>query len=188
MSARDQTRAVEFSFRPLIDDDLPMLHGWLNEPGIVRWWEGDDVSWEGVVGDYGSEREPEPVDHWIAFTDDDGDVGWISCSPAAAWPEEFERWRALGIDDTAAGIDYLIADPERRGRGIGARMIDDFVRQIVFGEHPTWTQACADPDLDNVASWRALEKAGFRFVGLVPGPDDGAGPVRAWRLMARDRP
>ena len=38
--------------RPLTDDDLPVLHAWLNEPGVVWWWEGDDVSWEAVVRDY----------------------------------------------------------------------------------------------------------------------------------------
>lgn len=29
------------TFRPL-NDDLPVLHGWLNDPAVVQWWEGDD--------------------------------------------------------------------------------------------------------------------------------------------------
>jgi hypothetical protein len=44
---------VDVTFRRLVDDDLPLLHRWLNEPGVVRWWEDDDVSWDGVVRDYG---------------------------------------------------------------------------------------------------------------------------------------
>ena len=45
---------VTITFRRLVDADLPMLHGWLNDPKVVEWWEGDDVSWEAVVRDYGS--------------------------------------------------------------------------------------------------------------------------------------
>ncbi len=64
-------------FRRLTDHDLPMLHRWLNEPGVVRWWEGEDVSWDAVVRDYGSANE-EPTEHWIAVVDG-RDVGWIQC-------------------------------------------------------------------------------------------------------------
>src|SRR6476659_8903017 len=60
---------VDVTFRGLTDDDLPLLHRWLNEPGVVRWWEGDDVSWEGVVRDYGSGREPDKTEFWIASAD-----------------------------------------------------------------------------------------------------------------------
>ncbi len=36
---------VDVTFRALADVDLPMLYEWLNEPGVVRWWEGQDVPW-----------------------------------------------------------------------------------------------------------------------------------------------
>src|SRR4051794_34841710 len=157
-----------------------MLHRWLNEPGVVRWWEGDDVSWEGVVRDYGSANR-DPVEHWIASVDGTA-VGWIQCYASADDPDEAEAWWALGVDRTAAGIDYLVADPDGRGKGVGSAMIRAFVADVVFGRHPEWTQAGAAPYAANVASWRALEKAGFRFVGIV---EDNDGPCR---LMACDRP
>ena len=47
---------MSFAFRPLTDDDLPLLHAWLNEPGVVEWWEGDDVSWDAVVAEPDCER------------------------------------------------------------------------------------------------------------------------------------
>lgn len=173
---------MEISFRRLSDDDLPMLHRWLNEPGVVRWWEGDDVSWSGVVGQYGSTaRETEPEEHWIASLDG-RDLGWIQCYAAADSPEEAEQWWPLGIDRTAAGIDYLVGEPADRGRGLGSAVIRAFVAEVVFGLHPDWTQACASPFEANTASWRALERAGFRHVGTF---DDEDGPCR---LMATDRP
>jgi RimJ/RimL family protein N-acetyltransferase len=171
---------VEVTFRRLADDDLPMLHGWLNDPGVVRWWEGDDVSWDAVVRDYGS-TNADSTEHWIASVDG-RDVAWIQCYPAADEPEESDRWWALGVDRTAAGIDYLIGEPGDRARGLGSAIIRAFVADVVFGLHPQWSQACAGPYAGNTASWRALEKAGFRFVGTI---EDKDGPCR---LMVADRP
>lgn len=156
-----------------------MLHTWLNEPGVVAWWEGDDVSWDAVVRDY-DPSPPDATEHWIALLDGRA-IGWLQCYPAADEPDETDAWFALGIDRTAAGIDYLIGDPADRGRGLGSTMIRAFVREVVFGLHPDWSQVCAGPFAANEASWRALEKAGFRFVGLI---DDRDGPCR---LVAVDR-
>ena len=75
-------RRVPISFRQLSDDDLPTLHEWLNEPDIVRWWEGDDVSWDAVVRDYSSARG-DSTEHWIASLGG-RDLGWIQCYPAGS--------------------------------------------------------------------------------------------------------
>lgn len=175
---------MRITFRRLADTDLPMLHRWLNEAGVVRWWEGDDVSWEAVVRDY----EPAPSDsteHWIASLGGT-DLGWLQCYPAADEPEETDRWFALGIDKDAAGIDYLIGEPGLRGRGIGSAMIRGFVADVVFGLHPDWSQACAAPFAGNEASWQALANAGFRFVGVID--DRGLDALDGGcRLMAIDR-
>jgi aminoglycoside 6'-N-acetyltransferase len=169
-------------FRRLGEEDLAMMHAWLNEPGVVRWWEGDDVSWEAVVRDYGPDNA-DPTEHWIAAVDG-RDVGWIQCWPAAGETDEAAPWAEHGVDDLAAtaGIDYLVGEPGDRGRGVGAELIRAFVDEVVFGLHPDWSYAAAAPYEANVASWRALEKAGFRFAGMV---EDEDGPCR---LMVATRP
>jgi aminoglycoside 6'-N-acetyltransferase len=173
---------VPITFRPLRDHDLPLLHGWLNDPAVVRWWEGDDVRWPAVVRDYceASTREA-PEEHHLAL-DDGRPFGWIQCYPAAAYPEEGGPWTAAGADPACAGIDYLIGRPEDRGRGLGPRMIAAFVEQVVFPRHLEWTQVGAAPDVGNTASWGSLAKAGFRHLADVP-DKDGTG-----RLMVLDRP
>lgn len=156
---------MDIRFRRLTDDDLPLLHRWLNDPGVVRWWEGDDVSWDAIVRDYGATSD-DRTEHWIA-TVEGQPVGWIGCYAAADYAEEDEvrHWRVLGVDRTAAGIDYLIGDPTARGHGLGTAMIRRFVEEVVFGRHPDWSQACASPVAANIASVRALEKAGFVRLG-----------------------
>lgn len=169
-----------FSFRRVTQGDLTLLHGWLNEPGVVRWWEGDDVSWEAVVADH-VDAETDTYERWLATVATEP-VGWLACGPADEVAEEFAPWAALGIRRGAAGIDYLVGDPTERRRGLGSAMIAAFVDQVVFGLHPEWTQAAADPMVANEASWRALAKAGFHHIGDY---DDVLG---ACRLMALDRP
>lgn len=122
----------------------------------------------------------DTTEHWIASVDG-RDIGWIQCYSAADEPDETAPWWELGVDRRAAGIDYLIGEPADRGRGVGSRMIASFVADVVFGRHPDWTQAAAAPYARNVASWRALEKAGFRFAGII---EDDDGPCR---LMVVDR-
>lgn len=169
-------------FRRLDDEDLPLLHAWLSEPGVVRWWEGDDVSWEGVVRDYGSTSE-DPAEHWIALLDEEP-IGWIQCYAWADYEDEAETQAqfAVGVRRSAAGIDYLVADPARRGQGRGAAMIRAFVHDVVFPRHPDRTQVSAGPFLANEPSWRALERAGFHHLADY---DSEEGPCR---VMVIDRP
>lgn len=160
----------DLRFRRLTDDDLPLLHGWLNEPGVVRWWEGDDVSWDAVVRDHGSGSDPR-VEHWLAVVDGEP-VAWVQCFAAAAFlddedGDEARAWMAAGADPAGGSMDYLIGDPARRGHGLGARILDAFVDEVAFGRHPDWTQMVVSPQRDNVASWRALERAGFRRLADV---------------------
>ncbi len=161
---------MEVTFRPLTDEDLPMLHRWLNEPGVVRWWEGEDVSWDAVVADYGGTPD-DLTEYWIAVVDG-RDVGWIQCWDARDEPDEVRPWVALGVDPALGSIDYLIADPADRGRGMGAAVIRAFVSEVCFGAHATWRAVAVAPYRANVPSWRALEKAGLHHVGLVE-DDDG---------------
>lgn len=174
---------MRINFRPLAETDLPLLHRWLNDPDVIRWWEGDDVSWDAVVRDYGPTSD-EPTEHWLASVDD-GPFGWIQCYAAADYADEDEvrQWWGVGADRSAAGIDYLIGEPDARGQGLGTVMIRSFVTDIVFGRHPDWSQACASPFAANIASVRALEKAGFGRVGTFENGDQCLAVV-----MAIDRP
>ncbi|MEM8620308.1 MAG: GNAT family N-acetyltransferase [Actinomycetota bacterium] len=163
-----------FTFRPLTDRDLPRMHRWLNEPGVVEWWEGDDVSWAGVLADYSPEARTlrnDSTEHYIAVSGEQP-IGWIQCWDVADEPEETAPCRARGVGVEGVGIDYLVGDPTQRSRGVGAAMIAAFVRDVVFND-PNRQQAAASPFDANVASWKALGKAGFRSLGLF---DDPAGP------------
>jgi aminoglycoside 6'-N-acetyltransferase len=79
-----------------------------------------------------------------------------------------------------AGVDLLIGEDELAGRGLGPRILEAFVNDLVFAR--AGTHACiATVEEPNRRSWRAFEKAGFRRVRDVE--EDG----RPHRLMRLDR-
>ena len=168
----------EISFRRLATADLPLLFRWLNEPSVVRWWEGRDVSWEAVVRDH--TEETWPFEHWVALLGDQP-LGWSRCYRAADFDEETYHWREH-LDLTCVGaIDYLVGATNLRGRGLGTAMIRSFVEDVVFERHPDWTAAAAGPFEANRASVKALGNAGFRQLAVL------ADEVAPCVLMVRDR-
>lgn len=172
-----------------------MLHGWLNEPGVVRVWEGEDVSWPAVIADYGSaakratlaleypdfefdeeeaEFDSDHVEVYVALRDGEP-FGWIQCYAISDFidHDEVKAWLQLGFDEAGAGIDYLVGNPELRGAGLGSSMIRHFVDEIVFGQHPDWTQVGASPVHANPASWGALRSSGHSLLGSFEDPEHG---------------
>ncbi len=155
--------------RPLTDDDLPMMHRWLNSDGVAQWWEGDDTSWDGVVADYGSDGR-DPGEHWIGQREiGDGSwqpIGWIQAWQAVDYPEATELWGDAATDPGLWGIDYLIGEPDLRGQGYGTAMIAAMVDEL-FGRPDPPAVIGSDPALANRNSWRALERAGFRRADVI---------------------
>ena len=83
-----------------------------------------------------------------------------------------KRSALIELEDHAAGVDLFIADATLTGHGVGTSVLRRFVDEIVF-ERRTTTCCVADPDVGNVASVRAFEKAGFRVVRTFVDPSDG---------------
>jgi hypothetical protein len=90
--------------------------------------------------------------------------------PLADYPD----WqRAVNVLD-AAGIDYLIGEVDLTGKGLGSRTIRYFTA-AALERYPELEAVVAAPQQENVASWKALENAGYeRFWGGQLDSDDPA--------------
>jgi aminoglycoside 6'-N-acetyltransferase len=60
-------------------------------------------------------------------------------------------------------IDYLIGEPEYRGHGLGAAMVAAFVAES-WASYPEASAVVVAMHQHNPASWRAVERAGFRRI------------------------
>ena len=69
----------------------------------------------------------------------------------------------VDVPDGALTIDYLLGDPATYGKGLGSAMIVAMASRSFdeFADAPTVLVSVVAA---NAASWRALEKAGFRRV------------------------
>jgi aminoglycoside 6'-N-acetyltransferase len=165
----------------MVADDLCLLHEWLQRPHVRRWWSEDrHRTLEGVVEHFGPAIDGrEPTDHYIAVLDG-GPVGMVQTYLVSDYPQYA---KLIGIDGAAtAGADILIGEGELTGQGLGTEILRRFVSEIVLAR-PETTACVADPDVDNIASIRAFEKAGFHIVRTFNDPTDG----QTHALVRRDR-
>jgi RimJ/RimL family protein N-acetyltransferase len=162
-------------FRPLEESDLPQVEAWLRAEHVAEWWRDPlEIALEKRREALEGRRE---VEHY-AILEDGRPVGLIQTYRVADHPE----WGELvGAEPEAAGVDLFVGEPDAVGRGLGAEILREFARTVVFSGTET-TAVVATVEEANRRSWRAFEKAGFRHVRDVE--EDGL-PHRLMRLERR---
>lgn len=174
-------------WRRLRPDDFALLGEWLAQPHVARWWNHETTP-EAVARDFGpSYRREEPNEDLLMHCDGEP-VGLVQRSLLADYPEYLAEFAAIvDVPVGAATIDYLIGDPDRVGRGLGARMVAAVVAQT-WKAHPDTSAVLVAVAAANRRSWRMLEKAGARRVGTGDIKPDN--PIDDWahHVYRFDRP
>jgi aminoglycoside 6'-N-acetyltransferase len=167
------------SLRPLRTDDLVLVERWLSEPHVARWYLAGS-SLERELADLRTSVVGDQSVHVLLVLDDDVPVGWCQWYPCADDPD----WAAeVGAAADDVGIDYAIGEPVSVGRGLGTELVAALVR-VVRAARPG-CGVVADPEAENVASRRVLEKNGFDLVAVRPmASEPTAGPMAIYRLAA----
>jgi aminoglycoside 6'-N-acetyltransferase len=152
----------DFRFVPLQSSDFSILTTWFATPHVELWWRepSDPVS---VEQNYGPLADGlDPTEGFIVHFSDRS-IGYVQrylIDEHQDWRETI--WDALG-QTRGIGIDYLIGEPDFLKRGIGRRMISQFV-DASWERYPSTSQVVVALQQDNIASWKALESVGFRRV------------------------
>ncbi|MFM9370280.1 GNAT family N-acetyltransferase [Streptomyces sp. Da 82-17] len=154
--------------------DLAAVHAWMNDPEVARFWEMPlpEQQIEAYL------REQRASAHSTPY------LGCIDGTPMSYW----ELYRA-DLDPLAAhyaakprdaGVHLLLGPSDFRGRGLGARLLRA-VSDWQLAVQPYAERVVAEPDVRNVRSVRAFERAGFRKVRELDLPDKRAA------FMVRER-
>lgn len=163
--------APEVTLRLMTEDDLVMLHEWLNRPHLVEWWGGEEArpTLAEVQRDYAPRAmAAESVTPYIALLDGEP-IGYaqsyVAMGSGGGWWED-------ETDPGVRGIDQSLANPEQLGKGLGTRLVRALVRHL-FAD-PAVTKIQTDPSPDNHRAIRCYEKAGFVAQKVVATPDGPA--------------
>ncbi len=149
-----------------------MLAGWLAEPQVRRWWN-HETDTAAVERDFGpSVRGEEPGEDLVVLLGG-LPVGLLQRARIRDYVQDLDELAALAdVPPGAVMVDYLIADPALRGRGLGARLIA-FALERTWADYPDASAVIVPVVAGNVASWRALEKAGLTRMAEGPmAPDN----------------
>lgn len=154
--------AVQLALRAMRSRDLESVRSWLVEPHVARWYlTGSTIEHE--VDELrrcvaGAERTQA-----LVVLERGRPIGWCQWYLCSDYPDHAV---AVGAARGDVGIDYAIGDPARTGHGVGTALIATLVAHV-RQEHPG-AGVIADPEAENLASRRVLEKNGFRLLREGP--------------------
>jgi RimJ/RimL family protein N-acetyltransferase len=147
------------AFRSLAESDLAMMQVWLSRPHVFEWWR-QPLDLDGVRSHYLPIIAGRRSTHVYVIQEHGRPIGWIQWYRWSSYPAHAEH---IGAAPNMVGIDLAIAELDAIGRGLGSRVITQFLQQWVFVD-PTIAACMTDPDERNIRSTRAFEKAGFTVV------------------------
>ncbi|HYJ69661.1 MAG TPA: GNAT family N-acetyltransferase [Nocardioidaceae bacterium] len=154
----DAIPEVDVDFRPMTHDDLPAFVEWQHAPHARRWFHAGRMDLTEALRRYGPRIDGDvPTRMWVAQVDG-RDVGMVQDYRVG----DHAEYAAKTGDPDAAAFDYLIGDPGLVGRGIGTRLIGQFLVDRLRPAYPEAPRFLASPDHRNRASLRLLDKLGFQ--------------------------
>jgi aminoglycoside 6'-N-acetyltransferase len=176
MTAYDPER---IGFRLMEEDDLPLMHRWLNEGDAFEWYGLEPTTLPEVVLSYSPRLHGRSSVLAMIITYDGRPVGYIQ----RYYPrDEQEYWGNQELPRDTAGIDLFIGEEEYLHHGFGPLAIRTFLGEHVFGDGRT-RHCIIDPDPANKIAIRAYEKVGFRYLRTLEPPEH----VERAHLMMLDR-
>ncbi len=178
---------MEISFRPLARSDFGLVSTWLLRPHVARWWR-DPHDPEAIESHYGPCIDGTDPTEMLVVECDAEPVALVQRYEVSDHPDWARTIGSTGLTERAAGMDYLIGDEERTGRGLGPLILARFVEET-WGRYPRATVIAVAMQQANRASWRAVERCGFErfWAGELDSddPSDG-GPSYLYVLHRPD--
>jgi RimJ/RimL family protein N-acetyltransferase len=148
---------LRVSLRAMTRGDLPDLARWRSSEPVSRWFSGvGESDLASVTERYGPRIDGmAPTRMWVVEVNGRS-VGFCQDYRIRDYPD----YAVLTPDPDAVGVDYAIGDDAFAGRGIGTRMLWEWMVDA-HRRYPDVTSYFSSPDHRNVASLRVLDKVGF---------------------------
>lgn len=147
-----------FKYKPVESSDLPLIHEWLGRPHIAEWIHGQGLQNTLIgLGKFVSGQPTSGV-YWIAYLNAEPFAFLISAHRDSTEPE---LANVPFVGAHVVGVDIFIGDVKMTGKGLGTKLIKDFL----LTQFEDATDFVIDPEATNSRAVRAYEKVGFQIVG-----------------------
>jgi len=159
------------TLRLMTEQDLPMLHEWLNRPHIVEWWGGEEErpTLDDVLEHYLPRvLAQESVTPYIAMLGDEP-IGYAQSYVALG---SGDGWWEEETDPGVRGIDQSLANARQLNKGLGTQLVRALV-ELLFSDASV-TKIQTDPAPSNTRAIRCYEKAGFVQENVITTTDGPA--------------
>jgi aminoglycoside 6'-N-acetyltransferase len=168
------------AFRPMVRNDLPLLQQWIEEPHVAEWWDDAEETFEAVRDRHGpGEITLQAVNPWVVELDGRpiGFLQWYFVEAHGEW------FPGVDIPPRTVGLDIAIGDAAYVGRGLGRRVLLEFVHHVLRATVPDVAEVWVDPDPRNARALAAYRAAGFVDTGIdLPDPAQPGAQRRLLRL------
>lgn len=158
--------APHFTFKKLIESDLPLLLHWFKEPHVQKWWP-TPIENE-LLEKFLQRIRSKDTFGYVVFLDDQP-IGYIQYYYIDRTNKKAGAWLPP-LPETTVGTDQFIGDPQYLGKGYGTLFIKEFINELKKIE-PTVTTVIVDPDPENAIAIRCYEKVGFVKIGIFDVPE-----------------
>lgn len=148
--------SFRFQFKPFSKEDRALVHGWLKQPYVAKWFYGKGLE-NTLRGLDDFLEEVSTSQYWIAFEKEHPFAFLITSSVEK--PED-ELTRYCILEGKAITLDLLIGDAKYLGRGLSHLVIQEFL----LSHFPNVSEVLIDPEASNAHAIHIYQKVGFRIV------------------------
>jgi aminoglycoside 6'-N-acetyltransferase-1b/aminoglycoside 6'-N-acetyltransferase-2 len=166
---------MKITFEPFQERHFCLLLQWLKTPHVKEFWIEPEEEAE-LRKKYLDKLKQRGINSQIILLDDK-EIGYIQSYQANEigagwWPD---------VDPGVFGVDQFIGEPSLIGKGIGPKVILEFIKLV--SNDPQVKEIIADPDPINFRAIKAYEKVGFTSSGIIQTPN---GQAMLMRLRVRE--
>ncbi len=154
---------MNISFRNVTIDDAEMIRNWIKTNEYTRhWYYSDKIPRVSTIKKKLEKKFKEPRTIAMIVLVDNFPMGYIQSYPI----DGNSNWtKQVKVAENMVSVDYFIGDLNYIHKGLGTKMILEYIDQIVKPEK--YSVAMISPDPANTANCHCVEKCGFRYIKTV---------------------
>lgn len=154
---------MNLSFRKITIEDCGIIRNWIKTNEFTRhWYYFDKIPRLSTIKKKIEKKLNEPLTRVNIVMVNNYPIGYIQSYPV----EGNGNWsKQVKVAENMVSIDYYIGDLNYIHKGIGSKMILEYIEQIIKKDN--YSVVLISPDPKNIANCKCVEKCGFKYIKTV---------------------